>query len=195
MKTIKAKDLKDGQGYWCDDVDTNEFYKKTVKNGRHIWADGDLMSVWQPKPNDNVYIKEDEMSKKDLEKQLDAAQIKRNAIFGDIESLTYNQKKADAEITALKEQIAEQEVTYSIGDRFTNLGGFEFMMIEFSKNIVTNVRLKTGAGLSAGTLSLTKTPLFRVGDVERITVSEFASLSRNWNNAVRTWDNRKQCKC
>jgi hypothetical protein len=45
----------------------------------------------------------------DTQAKLDAAQIKRNAIFADIESLTANEKKADAEIEALKAKLAEEQ--------------------------------------------------------------------------------------
>jgi hypothetical protein len=44
----------------------------------------------------------------DTQAKLDAAQIKRNAIFADIESLTANEKEADAEIEALKAKLAEE---------------------------------------------------------------------------------------
>lgn len=110
-------------------------------------------------------------------------------------------EQVDDDIQALREvkskivqQIADSEVTYSIGDRFSNRGGFEFLLIEIDDGVVTTVRLTTGGGYLAGSLT-GRSPKLAVANMQRITSQEFAELSARWERSVRTYDARKQCKC
>ena len=90
---------------------------------------------------------------------------------------------AEAEISRIRQQIADSEVTYSIGDRFT-LFNTKRMLVEVDGR-VSMIALDDGCHQARSG---------KVGSFERITQSEFDEL-RNGCKYTRYWDSRKQCKC
>jgi hypothetical protein len=94
----------------------------------------------------------------------------------------------NSRITDLKRQIADSEVTYSIGDRFEDGTGRKVLLIMVDEDIIALVLLSDGRPWSVRSIK------YRTSDLGRITKGEFLNMSDNCDLA-RYWDARKQCKC
>ena len=90
----------------------------------------------------------------------------------------------DKVIADLKQQIADSEITYSIGDRFT-FGGCKRLLVSIGAGKATLVSLAGGKW---------QVEHIRPKDLLRITQAEFADMCGTLKY-VRYWDNLKQCKC
>ena len=92
---------------------------------------------------------------------------------------------SDKEIKAIEREIADSEVTYSVGDRFIGPFGKYIMANLYRDSRVGLVNLRDGAmwaadGFKASSrIFITGTELRGYTDSERF---------------IRYWDNRKQCK-
>jgi hypothetical protein len=104
----------------------------------------------------------------------------------DLAALSLKRGKLLMEEEAIKKQMADAEVTYSIGDRFK--GSYKYILAATSDNgHVHLVNLSVGTHLAGSAL---------VESVSKITQSEFKHvLSDTIRDPVRYWDARKQCKC
>jgi len=91
-----------------------------------------------------------------------------------------------AKIADLKQQIADSEVTYSIGDRFNFLDKEDLILARIYGRVGL-VELSTGKNWGKNYSS-------NVEDCNRITSKEMR-LIWNGNSCTRYWDARKQEKC
>jgi restriction endonuclease S subunit len=89
----------------------------------------------------------------------------------------------DTEIASIRQQIADSEVTYSIGDRFKSGSGKKSIIATTYKG-VGMLYLACGC-LSAG--------IYEVDDSHKITQSELDQFMGE--DKVRYWNHAKQCKC
>lgn len=175
---IKIKDLEEGQSFWRD-VDRlgDPDLERTILNGRQKWTASTSMTK-QDNPNSTVRIIKEQDKMDDLQARLE---------------LVYKYKKGhedcismfDKDIPAIKTKIADSEVTYSIGDRFTfGTAGSKRILAE-AKGLVGLVSLSAGES---------QTDFIQVGDITKITLEEFRVICTG-RDYVRYWDNRKQCRC
>jgi hypothetical protein len=118
-----------------------------------------------------------------LQDKLEQARIRRKAIFDDIESLRANEAEADSIIKGIEREIADAEVTYSIGDRFKHSGEERMLICINSEILMLNMQ----TGTQSNSIS-------KVGDRRKITKQEFSTLGC-LAAYTRTWDSRKKCKC
>ena len=96
-----------------------------------------------------------------------------------------------AEIANLKQQIADSEVTYSVGDKFKEGDGDkEFLLVGLMSN--DGAGLIQAEGRDSGFFWTGE--LYTVRNLRCITQAEFTIIKSN-TEAIRTWDARKQCKC
>lgn len=140
---------------------------------KHDWSDlpDKMIQYERVKPDmttynhETVYIKEPEMDKK----QRAMERI----------------KNAEAELAMAREMLAEEEVTYSIGDRFVTNRHGKLVMARMN-NKIGLIELDTGRNWGSNWSS-------NVSDEHRITLKEMGHL---WNSksVTRYWDARKQCK-
>ena len=94
---------------------------------------------------------------------------------------------SDKEIASLEKQITEEEVTYSIGDRFNIKNGGKVIIVKTGISMAGLRKLGTGStyGSSFGGV--------KVSNLNKITKDEFLSMGCRldyWN--TRYWDSRKQ---
>ena len=90
----------------------------------------------------------------------------------------------DIEIKAIEQQIADAEVTYSVGDRFKGHSKKWIISVCPRGNEVSLVALDSGCLCCSST---------EVVDRKRITRGEFSVFAGK--DLTRYWDARKQCKC
>ena len=89
------------------------------------------------------------------------------------------------EVESLRKQIADKEVTYSVGDRFTR-GQVKYILIWGGYTGWCGlVDLSSGEVWSTGTIPVAK---------RKITADELSKMS-GCGNFTRYWDARKQEKC
>jgi hypothetical protein len=191
---IKASDLKEGQRFWKYPGSVgNTETEMMKKNGILVFAkDKTLLGVGAVSQYETVYAKSiintgDTMS---LQDKLAALKKLQSHNEKSREGMANSYRKRTFEIIELEKQIADAEVTYSIGDRFKNKQANEGILAKIYNNKQPEV---TFVCLCHGTSYGAKS--FPVKDFSRITPSELARiLFGNTEFIIRIWDNRKQEK-
>lgn len=126
----------------------------------------------------------------DLRKELQQAEEELRFAEGSIRTLNKHLGSLASKVDDLKQQIADAEVTYSIGDRFESEHA-EYLLAEVGRGddvFLCMIDLKTGDGHDVptsfkygfDTAKISKSDLFKIDEIER--------------NLTRYYDARKQCK-
>jgi hypothetical protein len=187
---IKVKDLKEGQRFWYNSREVGKAVSgRIMRNGTMIWADGTTsIPISHMGPYETVYAKSiintgDTMS--ELQDTLKQVEAKLEQNESDISALATSGHDLEVWIGQLKRQIADAEVTYSIGDRFKYsqhskekvMLGRVWLGEHDDRQMVSLVRLATGECWNGAV---------EVRDTHRITQNEIkstlGSLVRYWNN-------------
>lgn len=166
-KTIKTTfgELKIGDEFNWFKCGRFEVTAKT-KTGRCGFREVDgRLEEWH-ELNDTVFIKEPKMDKKqEAQKEVDAMKVK---------------------LANLEAILAEEEATYSVGDRFWNDGCKYIISTVCCKSQLNVVNLGSGGSCNG---------LRKVKDTEMITKSELTTLFGCGSNPVRYYDARNDCSC
>ncbi len=92
--------------------------------------------------------------------------------------------RADKEIARLEQEIKDEEVTYSIGDRFKAYGTRKFILTDTNDSrSIQMVGLGTGIAFSNASLVI---------NPKRIALVEMKQAVEMFSDFTRYWDNRKQ---
>ena len=123
---------------------------------------------------------------KDLQETLKGLKARKADQDQDIQFHANLSEELQDEITAIEAQIADSEVTYSIGDRFVdhedNVKAMLVMVGQFKVCMID---------LTGGNRYIDPV---KVVDGSKIKDEELRSMC-TFNNFTRYWDARKQCKC
>jgi hypothetical protein len=174
---IKFSELPEGVGFWVFDHSVGDLsFERIIMDGECGYVNDRCFPFAQPNPNHTIYIrKEDSMSLEDKKSALAQAikdQDKSNNVF-------------DATIADLKQQIAEGEVTYSIGDRFRDCNERKIHMVQLDDDTVALILLSTGEPWSIRGRN------YRAKDVYCITSTELNNLT-DGSELTRYFDFQKK---
>lgn len=113
----------------------------------------------------------------DLEARLEQAKRDRTIQIGTMELM-------DREIANLEQQIADSEVTYSMGDKF-RIDLDEYLLCQTDASYIAMIKIETG--------NRSLDPV-KVEDTYAVTLAEMQRVC-TIDKYVRYWDARKQKKC
>lgn len=185
-KPVKFNTLGEGDKFWfCEDSAGQSCFERILRGESAVFTDGH----GKPYPmkdiatDDIVYIKEIEMpDEKELQENLSKVDAEYAAITVAIRELNTRLSVLGDTKNALKKQIAEAEVFYSIGDRFTFMGN-EYLLVYCGGSSVVISNMKTG-GSPISSRS--------VANTTHITSEELKTLCGG-RDYTRTWDAQKEC--